>query len=222
MMTNSLTRRLTEKRFWYIATVCSFVLGWTIGWMSLDSLPRPYSRSILMWVPPPALAGLAMGFGQWVLIRRLHKFSFLWIPITAVGLIASTGAALTLVLALPAYLEGSFPYKFDGLLKTFTPLAPIALLIGPLCQGLLLRSVLSRQAFKEIIKLVVGWLVATFLPFFLGYLLIVMEPFIKVRTYSTTVGAMLALGILSGFVFGLATEWVIHPVESNTGASFYD
>lgn len=190
--------------------------------MCLDSLPRPYSRSILMWVPPPALAGLAMGLTQWFFIRRLHKFSILWIPITAVGLIASTGAVLTLVLAIPAYLEGSFSYKFDGLLETFTPIAPIAFLMGPVCQVLLLRSVKSGQVFKEIIKLCVGWLAAIILPFFLVYLIIVMETFIKVRFFGTVVGAMLALGILSGLIFALALEYIIRPIQRNTDASPYD
>jgi hypothetical protein len=124
-----------------------------------------------------------------------------------------------LVLAIPAYFEGSFSYRFGGILAIFTPIVPIALLIGPLCQWLITRSV--GHAFKEIVKICVGWIFATFLPFLLFYLINLMEPIVIIDSFTMIVGAMMASGILSGVVLALATERVFRPIEGSVSVSFH-
>jgi hypothetical protein len=123
------------------------------------------------------------------------------------------GAALTLVLAIPAYLDGSFSYKFDGLLEMFTPVVPIALLVGPICQWLFLRNLVSVQSSRELIKLCVGWLTATFLPFVTIYLMVLLGSFIGEPPIIITIFAVAIIGLPSGLVYASATKIAFHSSE---------
>jgi len=177
-------------------------------------------------VYPSGIAGLAMGFSQWSIIRRMHKYTYLWIPVTTIGSIASIGAALTFVVALPAYSEGLFFHKIGGMLVIFTLIAPIALLIGPIFQWLIIRCIGGNLSSKELSKICVGWIVAAFLPFVMFYLIHLRNPWIMLihpwyRYFISLFLYVIVLNIPSGVVFAYITRFAIHPIKSNTNASLH-
>lgn len=209
MTTNSLASRFNNKSLWHFATVCGFTVGWTIGWaiiLYLQSLPW---MEILFWVIPSGGAGLGMGLGQWMLMRRSYKNAALWIPTTAIGFIATIGGILLLTMITNAFFEGSIPAFFKQFVDWFTPwlillaaIAPAAIIIGPLCQWLIIRNALSRQPFVEILKMCGGWIFATLL---LGFLLFFIESVFHSRSIILNLLIFCASAVPSGLIFAQAT-----------------
>jgi len=208
----SIDQYFKNKQLWYLATVRSFAVGWALGWEILDAIPGSKLTQMIFWAYPAGVAGLGMGFSQWFLIRRIYKYAFLWIPATFIGLIASTGATLTLYLAIPAYFEGKFDYLYGGMLVTFTPIAPIALLFGPFCQWILIRNVASSQSFMMILKIGIGWVFATALLFVMFYLFIILAPVIEDSIpfiHFLRFLFMTVVAIPSGLVFAHTTKTIL-------------
>ena len=215
MTINSFSLKFTPKQIWYFATMCSFTIGWSIGWIYLNFQPYSILLSYIFWVYPIGIAGLTMSLSQWALFRRTYRFSYLWIPIITLGSIASTGAALAL--GVPVYLG-----EFKDLLIPFTP---IALLIGPVCQWLMIRKVAGRYSFKEISQICILWIAATSLPIVMVYMLTLAEPLIEISRFTLIEPIdpfTIIIGMLSGLFFAVATQHVLRPIETTMSMSQSD
>ncbi len=156
--------KLNKKHLWYLATVCGFTIGFLIGGGILRP-SHPWSGpwlELIFWAFPAAGAGFGMGFGQWLLLRHIHKNAYLWIPITTIGVVASMGGLLLLLVVAFEVSDGSLPSFFMQLPSWFVPLtiiAPLVILVGPFCQWLIIRGV-TEQPSKELLKMSVGWILA--------------------------------------------------------------
>lgn len=174
-MTNSFRYVAGKKSQWYLATMFGLSIGLTMGWAALLSVPSSPLLELTFWMIPATGAGLGMGLGQWMLIRQTHKNAFLWIPATTIGFIAIIGGMLLLTMITHAFLEGTISKFFRQFEDWFIPwlillivISPMAILIGPFCQWLIVRDALGSQKFREILKMCAGWFFATLL---LGFLL---------------------------------------------------
>jgi len=209
MTINSLTHRYDKKQLWYLATVCGFTIGWATGWaiiLCVQSLPW---RELLFWAIPAGGAGLGMGLGQWTLIRRIHKNAYLWIPATTIGVIATIGGTLLLTLIINAFFKGSLSAFFTQFADWFIPwlvlltvIAPMAIIIGPFCQWLIVRDVVGGQPSKEILKMSAGWILTILL-------LVIMLLFTGTIFHSRNIIINLLIfgvsAIPSGLIFAQAT-----------------
>src|SRR5512138_984741 len=211
--------RLTKENTWRLTTFCSFVAGAAIGWMYLRFSPYSKLGHYIFWIYPSGMAGLTMGFSQWNIIRRKHKFAYLWIPVITISVIASIGAALTFIVALPAYLEGSFFNKVGGMLGLFTLIAPIALFIGPICQSLIVRYIVGDSFSKDILEICIGWIVAAFLPFVMFYLINLIDHRFGPGSLIPFFLYAIVLNIPSGLVLADITKNIIYPLESNASTA---
>lgn len=174
-MTNSCSYVAGQKSRWYLATMFGLSIGLAMGWAALLSIPSSPLLELTFWIIPAAGAGLGMGLGQWMLIRRTHKNAFLWIPATAIGFIAIIGSMLLLTMITNAFFEKSISGFFKQFEDWFIPwlvllsvISPVAIIIGPFCQWLIVRDALGSRTFKEILKMCAGWIFATLL---LGFML---------------------------------------------------
>jgi hypothetical protein len=219
MAINLFTSRLTKENMWRLVTFCSFVAGAAIGWIYLYFAPYSKLSHYIFWVYPSGMAGLVMGFSQWNMIRRMHKYAYLWIPVMTIGVIASIGAALTFVVAVPAYLEGSFFDKVGGLLVLFTLIAPIALFIGPICQCLMVRYFVGESFSKDLFEICVGWVLAAFLPFVMFYLINLIDHRFRSNSLIPFFLYAIVLNIPSGLALADITKNVIYPLENHASTA---
>jgi len=209
MTINSSTRRFDKKPLWHLVTVCGFTIGWiTGGVVILYIQPLPW-QEILFWAIPAGVAGLGMGLAQWILIRRIHKRAYLWIPATTVGFVATIGGALLLTIILNAFFTGSLSSFFTQVEDWFTPwlvllavISPVAIIIGPFCQWLIVRDAVGGQPFKEILKMSAGWIFATLL---LGFMLLFTGSVFHTRNIILNLIVFSLSAIPSGFIFAKTT-----------------
>src|SRR3990172_5443289 len=203
MTTNSLKYKFNKKQLWYLVTVCGFGIGWVLGWKVLDFYPSLRSIQTIFWAYPVGGAGLGMGISQWSLIRKTYKYAYLWIPITTIGFIATTGGTLLLIYAIPAFFEGSFYSTFERWVASLTAVTPIIILLGPFSQWLIMRDIASGQSYKEILKISIGWIVATFLLIIMFiFLLFITDSFSGIGLSFMIAG----IAIPSGLIFAQATK----------------
>jgi hypothetical protein len=191
MTANLNSHWLNQKLLWFLATVFGFAVGWITGWFILDSIPQSAWTKIIFWVYPTGGAGLEMGLSQWILIHRIYKYAYFWIPITAMGFIAGTGSMLTLLVAVSTYFKGSFYSELGGMLVTYTTIAPIALLLGPFCQWLILRSGNGSISTREFLKIIVGWILA------ISSLYVMMFPIGALVQTSSVILNWISLGVVT-------------------------
>jgi len=209
MTTNSLKHKFNKKQLWYLATVCGFGIGWVLGWKVLDFFPSSKWLQIIFWAYPVGGAGLGMSLSQWGLIRKTYKYAYLWIPITTIGFIASIGGTLLLIYAIPAFFEGSFYSTFEHWVSSLTAVAPIIILLGPFCQWFIIRDIADGQPYKEILKISVGWIAATFLLIIMFYILLfITDSFSSIGLFFISVG----IAIPSGLVFAQATKTAVRTI----------
>jgi hypothetical protein len=209
MMAKSLFNPFTKNQLWHLVTVGGFIIGFALGWLVISSNT---SRSALhlatFWAYPAFGAGLGMGICQWSIALRKRKNGYLWIPITTFGLIASVGATLTLTLAVSTYNSGIYDFAYDGLVAVFTPIAPFSLLIGPVSQWYLLQDTATGKSYKELIKIIAGWIFATSILFGMFYLVLKIGENISSTNDPNGITAFLILIIItipSGLTFARTT-----------------
>ena len=93
-----------------------------------------------------------------------------------IGVIASVGATLTLLFAIPAYFRGAYETAYGGMVATYTPVAPFALLIGPTFQWLMAWDSLGGERFKILLKFILGWILSILMLIGLFYLSLGIDP----------------------------------------------
>jgi len=211
-----------KKTLWYIATVCGFAIGFVIGGDVLrPSHPwaGPWLEPIF-WAFPAGGAGFGMGLAQWLLIRRVHKKAFLWIPATTIGVIAITGGALLLTLVTSAFLRESLSSFFRNFadwfvpwLKLLTTLSPVAILLGAVLQWLMLRHFTKSQTLKEFLRIGVGW-ISAFIMLFIMFGLVGNLFHSRNDILNFLVGMMTT--IPTGLIFAFFTQDIIrNPVSES-------
>ena len=175
MTINSLTHRFGKRPMWYLATTGGFTIGLAIGWAIPLYFQLPW-QEILFWAIPAGGAGLGMGFGQWILMRGVYKSTYLWIPATTIGVVGAIGGTLLLTLIINAFFKGSLSAFFTQFEDWFIPwlvlltvISPVAIIIGPFCQWLIVRHGIRNHPSKEILKMSVGWILAFLLLFTMLY-----------------------------------------------------
>jgi len=211
----SLTHIFGKKQLWYLATVCGFAIGFTTG---LDVLKpsHPWSGpwlEMIFWAFPAGGAGFGMGFGQWILIRRVYKNAFLWIPATTIGVIAITGGALLLTLVISAFFGESLSAFFRNFADWFVPwvklltiISPVAIILGAILQWLMLRYFTKSQSLKGFLRVSAGWISAFILLFIMFGLV---GNLVQTRNDILNLLAPIVSTIPSGLIFAYSTIDII-------------
>jgi hypothetical protein len=210
-----------NKTFWYLVTVSGFAFGFLAGsYFLLPSQPwhGPWLESIF-WAFPASGAGLTMGIGQAIFLRRRYKYAFLWFMVTTIGIIGVAGGILLLTMLLSYSLNGGvsnflglFADEAVPLVIVFTIISPIAIFLGPVCQWLIIRKLVEDTRVIELIKLSVAWILA--FPLFIFILAVSQELF---RSRSDLVNSLILIlcAIPSGLLFAKATVATItNPLNS--------
>lgn len=211
MSTDPLKDILGKKQFWYIATVSGFAIGFFIGADVLRP-SHPWAGDwleMIFWAFPAGGVGFGMGFGQWLLIRRVHKNAFLWIPATTIGVMGITGGSLLLTLIINAFFQESLSAFFRNFVDWFVPwiklltvFSPVAIIIGAVLQWLMVRHFTKNQSFKELLRIGMGWISAFIMLFIMfGILGMLVQSRNDILNYFVAVVAT----IPSGLIFAYST-----------------
>jgi hypothetical protein len=212
MSINSPSHVFGKKSLWYLATICWFAVGSLIGWDILRPA-HPWHGpwlEMIFWAFPSAGAGLGMGLGQWILIRRVHKNAFLWIFATAFGAISiAGGTSLLMLIALNGSLSVFYRYLQDWFipwLQLLAIISPVAILIGAFLQWLMVRHFTRNRSFKELLKLSLGWILGIIILFIMFGLI---GEIVHTRIYILNLLALFISTIPSGLIFAYSTEIII-------------
>ncbi len=218
MTTNSRSPRLNKKQLWYLATIFGFSIGFAAGCMvvwSTQSLPL---KETFFWVYMVSGASLGMALCQWVILRQIHRYAFLWIPVTTLGPIASIVGILSITASIIAFLPEFSPYAPNKvlILGLVALAAPIIILLGPFCQWLIIQSIAKGPALKEIFKISMGWISAIVILGIMFYFALLAIGTIPDRD-SGLMFVYVFIGMLSampsGFIFAWASSAAIRISE---------
>lgn len=213
MTINSFKNKFNKKQLWYLATVCGFAIGFIIGVAIEDAVFGP-RLELFFWAFPASGAGFGMGFGQWILIRRVHKSAYLWIFGTTIGVIVIGGGALLVFAVINYYRAENLSWLYSHLPSWFIPLTiitPIIIFIGPFLQWLMLRHVMKNQSFKTFLKLSMGWILAIIIFFMMfGLLGTLVHSRNEILNYIAGVAALMP----SGLIFAYSTKAIINLPQS--------
>lgn len=201
---NSFLERFSQTQRWYLATILGFCLGYAIGFEIGNIVPQSPLMQWIFWIYPAGGVGLGIALCQWLMIRRTHRYAFLWIPITLIGMILCVGGTLLLIVAV---LFQSFYSEDASWLVWLIAVSPVIILLGPLCQWLFLRHSSGDRPFKEVIKISVGWISALLLLYGILYSMLYPSDF----SFMTDMGpivrfiAFIVTAVPSAVIFAWAT-----------------
>ncbi|AFY55522.1 hypothetical protein Riv7116_3043 [Rivularia sp. PCC 7116] len=194
---------------WVLASTIAQIIGWiVIAYFSqaTNEFVNENTYKVLLLVG--TVEGLALGFAQWLVLRRYIRYASYWIFFTIAGVLISWFMGLTISAVIGLFYVANFYQEMTTLVEKVALLgAAVGTVIG-YAQWLILKTV-NKQAIWWVTANALAWSLGLVVAFF-GAGINKSSGFSLYPSF-VTVATGAVMGIMISSITGIVLVWLLKP-----------